>query len=68
MVKLNGSRTVTGILRGFDPFMNLVVDETTESGPGGTHIDIGMVVIGSGETIIQLEGHSVERIPLPCNA
>ena len=26
-LKLNGGRSVTGILRGFDPFMNLVVDD-----------------------------------------
>ena len=29
-IKLNGNRTVTGVLRGFDQFMNLVLDETTE--------------------------------------
>lgn len=29
-VKLNGNRTVTGLLRGFDQFMNLVLDETVE--------------------------------------
>ena len=29
-VKLNGNRTVTGMLRGFDQFMNLVLDETVE--------------------------------------
>ncbi|XP_046558167.1 small nuclear ribonucleoprotein G-like [Haliotis rubra] len=29
-LKLNGGRQITGILRGFDPFMNLVVDEGME--------------------------------------
>lgn len=43
-VKLNGGRHVQGILRGFDPFMNLVVDETLEMGPGGQQNSIGMVV------------------------
>lgn len=33
-----------GILRGFDPFMNLVVDDTLEMGPGGQQNTIGMVV------------------------
>uniref|UniRef100_A0A2K5HWY6 Small nuclear ribonucleoprotein G n=1 Tax=Colobus angolensis palliatus TaxID=336983 RepID=A0A2K5HWY6_COLAP len=28
--KLNGGRHVQGILRGFDPFMNLVIDECVE--------------------------------------
>ncbi|KAI4472442.1 hypothetical protein M0802_016820, partial [Mischocyttarus mexicanus] len=26
-LKLNGGRQVIGILRGFDPFMNMVIDE-----------------------------------------
>merc|ERR1711953_171202 len=29
-LKLNGNRNVTGILRGFDPFMNLVMDDCVE--------------------------------------
>lgn len=33
-----------GILRGFDPFMNLVVDDSLEMGPGGQQNSIGMVV------------------------
>lgn len=44
LVKLNGGRHVQGILRGFDPFMNLVVDDTLEMGPGGQQNTIGMVV------------------------
>lgn len=43
-VKLNGGRHVQGILRGFDPFMNLVVDDCLEMGPGGQQNTIGMVV------------------------
>lgn len=44
LVKLNGGRHVQGILRGFDPFMNLVVDDSLEMGPGGQQNVIGMVV------------------------
>ena len=44
LVKLNGGRHVQGILRGFDPFMNLVVDDTLEMAPGGQQNNIGMVV------------------------
>lgn len=29
-IKLNGNRTVVGFLRGFDQFMNLVLDESVE--------------------------------------
>ncbi|XP_075231272.1 small nuclear ribonucleoprotein G [Lycorma delicatula] len=58
-LKLNGGRHVTGILRGFDPFMNLVVDESIEERKDGSKINIGMVVI-RGNSIIMLE--SLDRI------
>lgn len=53
-LKLNGGRLVIGILRGFDPFMNLVVDETVEERKDGTKNNIGMVVI-RGNSIVMLE-------------
>ncbi len=40
-VHLNGNRGVTGVLRGFDQFMNLVLDTTVDT---KTKADIGMVV------------------------
>jgi small nuclear ribonucleoprotein (snRNP)-like protein len=43
-VKLNANRVVIGTLRGFDQFMNLVVDNTVEVN-GNDKTDIGMVVI-----------------------
>lgn len=43
-VKLNGGRHVTGILRGFDPFMNMVIDESIEECKNGTKNNIDMVV------------------------
>lgn len=44
-VKLNGSRTVRGMLRGFDPFMNVVLENTQEVlPPGQGERYIGMVV------------------------
>ncbi|CAJ1055109.1 small nuclear ribonucleoprotein G [Xyrichtys novacula] len=58
-LKLNGGRHVQGILRGFDPFMNLVVDDSIEMGPGGQQNSIGMVVI-RGNSIIMLE--ALERV------
>lgn len=30
-LKLNGNRNVSGILRGFDPFMNIVVEDAVEN-------------------------------------
>uniref|UniRef100_A0A6G5ADX3 Small nuclear ribonucleoprotein G n=1 Tax=Rhipicephalus microplus TaxID=6941 RepID=A0A6G5ADX3_RHIMP len=58
-LRLNASRVVTGILRGFDPFMNLVLDEAVEETKGGEKHNIGMVVV-RGNSIILLE--SQERI------
>lgn len=43
VVKLNANRMVVGTLRGFDQFMNLVVDNTVEVN-GDNKTDIGMVV------------------------
>lgn len=43
-MKLNGGRQIQGILRGFDPFMNLVVDECIEETKLGERNQIGMVV------------------------
>lgn len=43
-VKLNAGRVVLGVLRGFDPFMNLVMDEAVEECKDGQNISIGMVV------------------------
>nr|XP_046200659.1 small nuclear ribonucleoprotein G-like isoform X1 [Oncorhynchus gorbuscha] len=58
-LKLNGGRQVQGVLRGFDPFMNLVMDECLEMVPGGIQNTIGMVVI-RGNSIIMLE--ALERV------
>ncbi len=44
LVKLNGGRKVTGTLRGYDQFMNLVLDNTIEEVSANERNDIGMVV------------------------
>ncbi|XP_045473450.1 probable small nuclear ribonucleoprotein G [Harmonia axyridis] len=53
-LQLNGGRCISGILRGFDPFMNLVIDETVEECKDGSKNNIGMVVV-RGNSIIMLE-------------
>ncbi|KAG5123706.1 hypothetical protein JHK82_030443 [Glycine max] len=52
-VKLNGNRMIVGTLRGFDQFMNLVVDNTVEVN-GNEKNDIGMVVI-RGNSVVTVE-------------
>ncbi|RVW48149.1 putative small nuclear ribonucleoprotein G [Vitis vinifera] len=51
--KLNANRMVVGTLRGFDQFMNLVVDNTVEVN-GNEKTDIGMVVI-RGNSVVTVE-------------
>uniref|UniRef100_U5EXK0 Small nuclear ribonucleoprotein G n=1 Tax=Corethrella appendiculata TaxID=1370023 RepID=U5EXK0_9DIPT len=58
-LKLNGGRLVSGILRGYDPFMNVVIDESIEQCKDGTTNTIGMVVI-RGNSIIMVE--AIDRI------
>jgi len=50
-VALNANRQVTGVLRGFDQFMNIVLDNTVDE---KAHTDIGMVVI-RGNSIVTVE-------------
>ena len=43
-VKINAGRTVTGILRGFDPYMNIVLDDAVEEMSNNKREPIGMIV------------------------
>ena len=43
-VKLNGNRHVTGTLRGFDQFLNIVLDNTIEEVSTNERNNVGMVV------------------------
>ncbi|XP_025410573.1 probable small nuclear ribonucleoprotein G [Sipha flava] len=58
-LKLNANRQVSGVLRGFDPFMNLVLDETVERIKDGVVNSIGMVVI-RGDSVLTIE--ALDRI------
>ena len=44
IVKLNGGRIVSGVLRGFDPYMNIVIDDAMEERSNTEKVNIGMVV------------------------
>ena len=50
-VTLNANRQVTGVLRGFDQFMNVVLDQTTDD---REKTECGMVVI-RGASIVLME-------------
>lgn len=56
-VSLNGNRKVVGTLRGYDPFLNVVLEETIDE--GNNNNPIGQVVL-RGNSIVQFE--SLERV------
>ncbi|EXJ68905.1 Serine/threonine-protein kinase smg1 [Exophiala bonariae] len=58
-VQLNGNRKVIGILRGYDVFLNIVLDEAVEEKAGGERERLGMVVI-RGNSVVMLE--ALERM------
>ena len=58
LVKLNGNREVSGYLRGFDQFMNIVL-EHCEEGKGADKQDLGQTVI-RGSAIVMME--ALERV------
>ena len=51
-VKMNGNRKVVGTLRGYDQFMNLVLDNASEDAENAKNI--GMIVI-RGNSVVQVE-------------
>ena len=53
-LKLNGGRHVQGILKGFDPFMNLVIDECVEMATSGQQNNIGMVVSTNTRSLLEI--------------
>ncbi|KAI8821868.1 ribonucleoprotein LSM domain-containing protein [Fimicolochytrium jonesii] len=53
-IQLNGDRKVEGVLRGFDPFMNLVLEETVEKISDTEERQIGSVVI-RGNSVLVME-------------
>ncbi|KAL1603956.1 Serine/threonine-protein kinase smg1 [Paraconiothyrium brasiliense] len=54
LVSLNGSRKVQGTLRGYDVYLNVVLDEALEEKKDGGKERLGMVVI-RGNAVVMLE-------------
>lgn len=59
IVKLNGKRQVSGCLRGYDQFMNLVLEETIEEVSPTERNNLGIIVV-RGNSIHVLE--PLERV------
>ncbi|EHY58982.1 Serine/threonine-protein kinase smg1 [Exophiala dermatitidis] len=58
-VQLNGNRKVIGVLRGYDVFLNIVLDDAVEEKAGGERERLGMVAI-RGNSVVMLE--ALERV------
>lgn len=41
---MNGNRKITGVLRGYDPFMNVVLDDVLDETVPNAREELGMVV------------------------
>ncbi|KAJ0392833.1 hypothetical protein P43SY_008261 [Pythium insidiosum] len=54
-LKLNGNRKVSGVLRGFDQFMNVTLDEAVEEVSTTESNKLGMVQVIRGNSIVQFE-------------
>ncbi|KAI9187704.1 hypothetical protein H9P43_002095 [Blastocladiella emersonii ATCC 22665] len=52
--QVNANRKITGVLRGYDPFLNIVLDNASEELKGGEKFEIGTVVI-RGNSVVMLE-------------
>jgi len=53
-IQLNGSRKVTGTLRGYDVFLNITLGEALEEQKNGDKLNIGTIVI-RGNSIVSME-------------
>ena len=53
-LKLNAGRIVTGVLRGYDQFMNIVLDQAVEVRSPTEKVEIGMIVI-RGNSVVMWE-------------
>lgn len=55
LLQLNSNRKVTGVLRGFDPFMNIVLDEAVEERSAEQRIPMGLAVYGERLVLIAVD-------------
>ncbi|VVT51453.1 uncharacterized protein SAPINGB_P003101 [Magnusiomyces paraingens] len=59
LVQLNGSRKIKGVVRGYDLFLNVVIDEAVEEKQNGEVVKVGIAVI-RGNSITSIE--ALERL------
>ncbi|AET37680.1 mRNA splicing protein SMX2 Ecym_1454 [Eremothecium cymbalariae DBVPG len=54
-IQLNGSRKVVGVLRGYDVFLNVVLDDALEVHKNGRKFPLGDHTVIRGNSIVSLE-------------
>lgn len=54
-LQLNGSRKLVGVLRGYDIFLNVVLDDAVEICKDGSKTTLGSQSVVRGNSIVSLE-------------
>lgn len=55
LLQLNGTRKIAGVLRGYDMFLNVVLDDAIEIAPSGVSHPLGVQTVVRGNSIVSLE-------------
>ncbi|QLG74891.1 hypothetical protein HG535_0H02180 [Zygotorulaspora mrakii] len=55
LLQLNASRKIAGILRGYDVFLNVVLDDAVEISRDGSSHTLGSQTVVRGNSIVSLE-------------
>ena len=53
LIKLKGSKTITGMLQGFDQHMNLLLDQSEEIPSEGDSKSLGSIVV-RGDNVVMI--------------
>ncbi|QLL31776.1 hypothetical protein HG536_0B06440 [Torulaspora globosa] len=55
ILQINGSRKIAGVLRGYDVFLNVVIDDAVELTKDGSKHTLGSQTVVRGNSIVSLE-------------
>lgn len=55
LLQLNGKRKIAGVLKGYDIFLNVVLDSAVEITKNGNNIPLGSETVVRGNSIVSIE-------------